>query len=184
MAEHQGDGFIQFSLDFITKTWLGRLKCVELLFTLLAGACGSSVRSWIGNGYGCGCVEKLSFFDFVAWTAFVNALIDIIIHLIGLWERILWFFRHPVLYLVLCGLAVLGFLIGSSLGASCAKRICVTSPSTAGVATFFGFVCLVLFAVEFFLHFQEYRIPQSESQHPRTGSFRPFKFLNHYFVHL
>lgn len=169
MAEHQGDGFIQFSLDFITKTWLGRLKCVELLFTLLAGACGSSVRSWIGNGYGCGCVEKLSFFDFVAWTAFVNALIDIIIHVIGLWERILWFFRHPVLYLVLCGLAVLGFLIGSSLGASCAKRICVTSPSTAGVATFFGFVCLVLFAVEFFLHFQEYRALQREKQNQSSA---------------
>lgn len=164
MAE-QRDGFIKFTPEFITKTLIGKVKCGQLVFTLLAGACGSSVNSWSG----CSCSSKFGFFDFVAWTAFINALIYMIIHLLGLWERLLWIFRHPAIHAILCALAVVGFLIGSSLAASCAKDFCVTSKSTAGAASFFGFVCLVLFAVEAFLQFQEYRGMQEEARHQSSG---------------
>ena len=165
MAE-QRDGFIKFTPEFITKTLIGKVKCGQLVFTLLAGACGSSVISYISR---CSCGSKFGFFDFVAWTAFINALIDMIIHLLGLWERLLWIFRHPAIHAILCAVAVLGFLIGSSLAASCAKDKCVTSKSTAGAASFFGFVCLVLFAVEAFLQFQEYRGMQEEARHQSSG---------------
>lgn len=165
MAE-QGDGFIKFTPDFITKTLIGKVKCGQLVFTLLAGACGLSVISYLNS---CSCSSKFGFFDFVAWTAFINALIVMIIHLLGLWERLLWIFRHPAIHAILCALAVLGFLIGSSLAASCAKDWCVTSKSTAGAASFFGFVCLVLFAVEAFLQFQEYRSMQEEARHQSSG---------------
>lgn len=161
----QGDDFIKFTPDFITKTLIGKVKCAQLVFTLLAGACGSSVISW----YNCKCGPKFGFFDFVAWTAFINALIVMIIHLLGLWERLLWIFRHPAIHATLCVLAVVGFLIGSSLAASCAKDLCVTSKSTAGAASFFGFVCLALFAVEAILQFQEYRGMQQEARHQSSG---------------
>lgn len=165
MAE-QDDGFIKFTPEFITKTLIGKIKCAQLVFTLLAGACGSSVLSYFNT---CNCASKFGFFGFVAWTAFVNALIDMIVHLLGLWERLLWIFRHPALHAVLCVLAVVGFLIGSSLAASCANNLCVTSVSTAGAASFFGFVCLVLFAVEAILQFQEYRGMQQEARHQSSG---------------
>lgn len=164
MAE-QRDDFIKFTPEFITKTLIGKVKCAQLVFTLLAGACGSSV----GPIYSCGCSAMFGFFNFVSWTAFINALIDMIIHLLGLWERLLWIFRHPAIHAVLCAIAVVGFLIGSSLAASCAKVWCVTSEGTAGAASFFGFVCLVLFAVEAVLQFQEYRGMQQEAHHQSSG---------------
>ena len=85
----QQDGFINFSLDYIIKTWVGKLKVGELVFTLLAGACGSSVISYDNS---CSCAPKFGFFDFVAWTAFINALINMIIHLLGLWNDFFGFF--------------------------------------------------------------------------------------------
>ena len=161
----QDDGFIKFTPEFITKTLIGKVKCAQLVFTLLAGACGSSVYSY----YNCNCSPKISFFDFVAWTAFINALIDMIIHLLGLWERLVWIFRHPAIHAVLCAIAVVSFLISASLAASCAKDWCVTSKGTAGAASFFGFVCLVLFGVEAFLQFQEYRGMQQEARHQSSA---------------
>ncbi|XP_078351468.1 uncharacterized protein LOC144636178 [Oculina patagonica] len=163
MAAQPGDDFIKFTPEYITKTLIGKLKCAELVCTLLAGAIGSSVIS-----YGCNCGSKFSFFDFVAWTAFINALIDMIIHLLGLWDRLLWIFRHPAVFTVLCALAVVGFLIGASLGASCANG-CVSQASTAGAAAFFGFVCLALFAVEALLHFKAYRSMQDEARQQSSG---------------
>lgn len=165
-AQQQGDGFIKFTPEYITNTLIGKLKCVELVCTLLAGAIGSSVISYVNT---CNCASKFGFFDFVAWTAFITALIDMIIHLLGLWDRLLWIFRHPAVYAVLCALAVLGFLIGASLGASCARDGCVTQASTAGAAAFFGFVCLALFAVEALLHFKAYRSMQDEARQQSSG---------------
>ena len=156
----------QDGLDYIIKTWVGKLKVGELVFPLLAGACGSSVLSYVKA---CSCAPKFFFFDTVAWTAFINALIDMIIHLLGLWERLLWIFQHPAVYRVLCVLAGIGFLIGSSLATSCAKDVCVTQKSTAGAASFFCFVCLALFVLECFLHFKEYRSMQSEARQQSSG---------------
>ena len=174
MADQQrgtrADEFIKFTPEYITETLIGKLKCAELLFTLLAGACGSSVISYINT---CNCAPKFGFFDFVAWTAFINAAIDMIIHLLGLWDRLLWICRHPAVYAILCAMAVVGFLIGSSLAASCAKMWCVTSKSTAGAAAFFGFVCLVLFALEAFLQFKEYRSMQDEARQQTSGESKP-----------
>ena len=176
MAE-QGDGFIKFTPEFITKTLIGKVKCAQLVFTLLAGACGISVSPYHYSDI-CDCSPKFGFFSFVAWMAFINALINMIIHLLGLWERLLWIFRHPAIHAVLCGTAVVGFLIASSLAASCAsKDWCVSSKSTAGAASFFGFVCLVLFAVEAFLQFQEYRGMQQEARQQSSGETKQPEYI-------
>ena len=173
MTERRGDGFITFSLDFITKTWMGKLKVAEVVFTLLTGACSSSVLSY----YECNCAPRFSFLDCIAWIAFINALIDMIIHLLGLWERIVWIDRHPAVLLVFNLLAVVCFLICSSLAASCAKYRCVTSKSTAGAAAFFGFVCFTLFAVEAFLHFRIYKSIQDEARQQSPGETNPPDYI-------
>ena len=154
------DVSINISLDYITETWVGKLKVAELVFTLVGAVCGSLVECHDR----CGCSRKMGFFDFVAWTAFINVLIDMMIHVLGLWDtihvlwlwdKLLWIFRHPAVYTVLCFLAVVGFLIGSSVAASATENRCSSSSAAVGAAVFFGFVCLVLFAVECFLHFKE-----------------------------
>lgn len=174
MADQRGDGFITFSLDFITKTWMGKLKVAEVVFTLLTGACSSSVLSYYGA---CNCAPRFSFLDWIAWIAFINALIDMIIHLLGLWERIVCIDHHPAVLLVFNLLAVVCFFICSSLAASCAKAWCVTSKSTAGAAAFFGFVCLALFAVEAFLHFRIYRSMQDEARQQSSGQTKPPDYI-------
>ena len=155
---------VHFSLDFITKTWLGRLKAAELLFTFLTATIGDFGISLAGNG----CGPKVSFLTWIAWIAFIHALIDMIIHLMGLWERLYWFFRHPAILCALCGLAVIGFLIGSCLMASCAKDSLVSDKNAAGASAFFGFVCLVLFSIETYIHFKIYRGIQEEAGNQYT----------------
>ena len=167
--EEQCDGVIKFSLDYITKTWLGKLKAAEIVLTLLAGAWGSAVVYDVN----CNCALKMGFFNFVSWAAFINALSDMIVHLIGLWERLQWIFRHPAELLVLCVLAVVGFLIGSSLAVWCAKDWCVTSKTTPGAVAFLGFVCMALFAVEAFLHFRIYRSMRNEAWQQSSGETKP-----------
>lgn len=153
------DHFINITFEWV-KELLGKIAIAEFILTFFCGCLSSSV-SWY-NGSSCG--GKIGFLDFVAWTAFINILIDLIIRILGLWERLLWIFRHPLVHLVLCGLAVLGFLIGSSLVASCSSNNRVYNPGTGVAATIFGFVCLVLFAVEAYLHFMKYRNMESEGR--------------------
>ena len=153
------DQLINISFSFLTDTWLGRLKIVELVLTLICGACAASIVS-----YGA-CVSHFGFLDFVAWTAFINLLIDLFIRILGLWERLYWIFRHPALMLLLCGVACVGFLIGGSLAASCAKRPKVGDQlSTAGAAAAFAFFSLGAFAVDAFIHFQKYRSMEAEAK--------------------
>lgn len=165
MAEQQRVGLVHFSLDFITKTWLGRLKAAELLFTFLTATIGDFGIYWVR--YDCG--PKVSFLTWIAWIAFIHALVDMIIHLMGLWERLYWIFRHPAILCALCGLAVIGFLIGSCLMASCAKDYHVSDKNAAGASAFFGFVCLALFSIETYIHFKIYRGIQEEAGNQNTG---------------
>lgn len=158
-------GLVKFSLDFITKTWIGKLKAAELILTFLTAAIGDFGISRVICGR---CGPRVSFLTWVAWIAFINALIDMIIHLMGLWERLYWIFRHPAIFCVLCGLAAFGFLLGSSLMASCANVWCVSDKGSAGASAFFGFICLALFAAEAYLHFKIYRGMQEESRNQDT----------------
>ncbi|XP_020915148.1 CKLF-like MARVEL transmembrane domain-containing protein 4 [Exaiptasia diaphana] len=151
------DRIINITFEW-AKQVLGMLLIAELLTTFLCGCCASSLSTWVGSG----CAGKIGFLDFVTWTAFLNILIDMIIRILGLWERLLWIFRHPVVHLVLCGLAVAGFLIASSLVASCSKY--VYNGGAAVAAAIFGFISLILFGFEAFLHFKRYRNMESEGR--------------------
>ncbi|XP_031569283.1 uncharacterized protein LOC116303820 [Actinia tenebrosa] len=172
MAPYEEDGgerpnddrLIKINFEWV-KVVLGQIAIAELVLTFLCGCCSSSVSWYISSG----CGGKIGFLDFVAWTAFLNILIDLIIHTLGLWERLLWIFRHPAVHFVLCCLAVLGFLIGSSLVASCSKDNGVYNPGAGVAASIFGYICLVLFGVEAYLHFMKYRNMESEGRR-QTGS--------------
>lgn len=148
---------IKITFDWV-KTPIGILIISELIVTFLCACCASSLSTWVGSG----CAGKIGFLDFVAWTAFLNILINMIIRILGLWERLLWVFRHPAVHLVLCCLAVVGFLIASSLVASCQGH--VYNGGTAVAAAVFGFIAIFLFAIEAYLDFKRYRNMESEGR--------------------
>lgn len=151
------DRSINITLEW-AKQILGMILIAEFWTTFLCGCCASSLTTWFGSG----CAGKISFLSSVAWTAFVNILITILIRVLGLWERLLWLVRHPMFRTSLCGLAVFAFLVASSLVASCTDY--VYNGGTAVAAAIFGFVSLVLFAVDGFLHFRRYRNMETEGR--------------------
>lgn len=150
----QSNQLINISFSYLVDTWPGRLKIAELVMSLLCGACAASILST--------CPGHYSFLGFVAWTTLINVLIDVVLHVIGLWDRLFWVFHHPAVMLALCTVACLAFLIGASLAASCARQ--TTNYNTASASSVFGFFCLILFAIETFLHFQKYRSMESEAR--------------------
>lgn len=158
--EQHENRFIKITFDWI-RTPLGMLLIGELVMSFLCGCCEASLSTW----YGSGCAGKIAFLGTVTWTAFLNILIDMIIKILGLWERLLWIFRHPLVHLALCGLAIFGYLLSSALVASCSSSAYVFNSGAAVAASIFGFVCLGLFACEAFLHFKRYRNMQSEGRH-------------------
>lgn len=147
---------IELNTDYFIKTLFGRLVLIELVITLICGACSSGTLSY---SY---CPGHYGFLAFVAWTSFLNLLIFAILKLVGLWDRfrMFWIFPHPIIPVIFYTLAVVGFLIGSCLAASCANR--ATGSGTA--AAVFGFCCLFLFALELFFAFKAFRSSANEAR--------------------
>ena len=145
---------IDLNTGYFIRTLFGRLVLVELVLTLICGACASGTLSQCPGHYG--------FLGFVAWTSFINLLIFSILKLIGLWDkfRMFWIFPHPIIPVIFYCLAVIGFLIGSILGISCANR--ANGAGTA--AAIFGFVLLVVFGFELFFAARAFRSSEHEAQ--------------------
>ena len=145
-------GIIKFDPSYVRDRWDGRLKLAEVIATFLAGVIlPTTVYSYTG---------VFSFFNFVTWTSFINALIDLILHLFSLWDRTVNIFplvcSAPEVFVILCGIACLAFLLASALVAGFAHYS--VAATRAGVAAFFGFLCMVLFGAEaFFVHYIAFR---------------------------
>lgn len=144
---------IKWDPTYVTKQWEGRVKLAEILCTLLAGA----VLPYYVYLHG----GVFSFFSFVAWTACINAAIDMFLHLTSLWGRLLYICRAPEVFLILCCVACGAFLLASSLVAGYAKY--AHDRHAAGAASFFGFASMVLFGIEAYMHFIVYRRGRSEN---------------------
>lgn len=146
---------IDLNADYFIRTLYGRLVLIELILTLICGSCASGTAS-----YGCG--GHYGFLAFVAWTALINLLIFAILKLIGLWDkfRMVWIFPHPIIPVIFYSLAVVGFLIGSCLAASCAGG----STGAGTAAAIFGFVSLVVFGIELFFAVKAFRSSEHEAQ--------------------
>ena len=147
-------GILKFDPSYVRDQWDGRIKLAEIILTLLAGAClPGTVYSNAG---------AFSFFSFVVWTTFINACIDMVLHLSSLWGRLMYICRAPEVYLVLCSVACGAFLLSSALVAGFAHNS--VNATAAGVAAFFGFLCMVLFGAEaFFIHYVAFRHGKSEN---------------------
>eukprot|EP00794_Sanderia_malayensis_P007937 gene7937-8792_t len=140
-------GIIKWDPTYVTKRWDGRLKLAEIVITFLAGVCLPNTAYKHTGAF--------SFFSFVAWTSFINCMIDMFLHLTSLWDRILYICRAPEVYMVLCAIASAMFLLASSIVAAFVNHS--TNSDAASASAFFGFVGMVLFGIEAYLHYTTYR---------------------------
>ena len=141
-------GVFRWDPSYVRDEWAGRLKVAELIATFLAGVIVPSII------YGHGGV--FTFFDFVVWTSFINIVIDLFLHLFSLWNHIMYICRAPEVYVALCAVASCSFLLSSALLAGYSGYS--YDSTRAGVSSFFGFLCMIMFGVEaYFIHFTAYR---------------------------
>ena len=141
-------GPLKWDPSYVRDEWGGRLKVAEAVGTFLAGVILPSTI------YGHGGV--FTFFSFVAWSSFINILIDLFLHLLSLWNHIMYICRAPEVYVALCSVASFAFLLSSALLAGFSNYS--INPTRAGVSAFFGFTCMCMFGVEaYFIHFSVYR---------------------------
>jgi heme exporter protein D len=166
-AEQQQPSVQSFlNLEFFRDTWVGRLKIFELLFCLITAALVPA--SVYGHEAGFG------FMSFVAWTAFICTLIDCFLHLIrDIWEKMVLLREHPEIYMVLCLLATIGLCLGSIIELAVANY--AEDPHLARASGVFGFLVMLAFVIEAFLHFQSFKqkVEERRERQERSGTHQP-----------
>lgn len=143
---------IKVDFSYITASWIGRLKVMELLCTILAGCILPSV---IGVFF-----TRFSFYVFVIWTSFMYIIIDLFVHVTGL-TRLLPknAMSGVVMYLLI--IAAVTLLISCSLVAGVADYNPLKGHAMrTGCSAFFGYLLMVLFIVESVLRYRETKNPQ------------------------
>ena len=144
-TEQTSASCIRWNSWYIKKGWAGRLKIMEIIATLIAGASLPTDETTV----------KYTFFRVVAWTAFAVAVIDLILHLSDLWERIHDIFKAPEALMSFAALTGFLFLIASGLLADIAPRS--KHPSSNTIALVAGFFAASFYGVEALLHFLVFR---------------------------
>ena len=142
--------FLDF--QYLTSTWVGRLKIAEFFTSLLAGALVPTTVFKHGAGF--------SFMSFVAWTTFINVVIDIILHLVRLWDRLLFVHTYPQVLVCLCFLGSVSLFVAALVEVGISQYAEV--PGLGYASAIFALMCCVLLAVECFLHYRGYRERQQE----------------------
>lgn len=143
--EQSSTSCIHFNTWYIRKGWSGRLKIMEVIATLIAAVSLPTDETTV----------KYTFFRVVAWTAFAVAVLDLILHLSNLWEKIHVIFTAAEALMSFAALTGFLFLIASGLLADIAPRSKhVTSNTIALVA---GFFAASFYGVEALLHFLVFR---------------------------
>jgi len=145
---------VRFNPGYVVDTVFGKLRVLQLLFSLVSGATGSGIdlvnRDCSGIQY--------QFHSFVSWVIFINVTVLLIFHLLNVDSRMPSVLHQTKVHLVLCGVAVLVLFLSSSLAA--VYSWCGWREHQKGLAitsALFGFLCVVAFMVEGFFHATEFR---------------------------
>ena len=141
-------------LDFkyLYTSWVGRFKIGEFFSSLLTGALVPGTVYKHGSGF--------SFISFVAWTTFINVVIDIILHLVRVWEKLIFIHSYPQVMVCLCFLGSVSLLVASLLEIGISQY--AEHPALGYASAIFGFMCCFLLAAECFIHYRSYREKQQQ----------------------
>lgn len=139
-------------IQYLTSTWVGRLKIAQFFTSLLAGALVPPTVSKHAAGF--------SFMSCVAWSTFINVVIDIILHLVRLWDKLLFVGTYPQVLVCLCFLGSVSFFVAALVEVGISQY--AEHPGLGYASAIFGLMCCVLLAVECSLHYRRYREKQQE----------------------
>lgn len=134
---------LEFDDMYVKKYWDGRLKVMECITTFIAAV---SLPEGIDDYY----KSRFIFFRVVSVVAFAFIALDLFLHLCSLWNTLPRSITNPKIFVVLSGLATIGFLISSGLVVVLADI--TTDEQRTLIACFFGFISMLLFGVEMVLH--------------------------------
>jgi len=147
-ARHFLREMIVVDVTYLTgPAWFGRVKLLQFIFVTLAGILTPSVP----NGL---LFSRYAFFVFIVWTSFMYISLDLLLHLTSLWRRLPPLMTSSAILVFPLLIGVVVFLIGSSLIASATHTLLGAQNTTSALSATCGFIVMVLYAVEVFLHFQ------------------------------
>ena len=149
-AREEDRPFLDF--PFLYGTWTGRFKIAEFFTSLLAGALVPRTMYRHVGGF--------SFMSFVAWTTFIFVIVDIILHLVRLWDKLVFLHTYPQVLVCLCFLGAVSFFVASlvELGVSQYAQ----HPGLGYASAVFGLMCAAILAVECYYHYRAYMERQQE----------------------
>ena len=123
--------------------WIGRIKLLQLLFVTLSGCLAPSV---VGAFF-----TRFSFFIFIIWTTFMYICLDIILHMLMLWQRFPKVFPLSPILMLLDLVAAIVWMITSSLIASVSYILPGNSHVLSALSCSCGFFTMVTFFAEAYL---------------------------------
>ena len=142
--------FLDFT--YLYSSWVGRFKIAEFFASLLAGALVPNTVYKHSAGFG--------FVSFVAWTTFINVVIDIILHLVRVWDRLTFVRTYPQVLVCLCFLGSVSFLVAGLVEVGISQY--AEHSGLGYVSAIFALMCCVLLALESFIHYRSYRAKQQQ----------------------
>jgi len=156
-GDQQTEPCIKWDPWYVKQGWKGRLKILEIIGSFIA-----AVSLPIDET-----ATRYTFFRIVAWTAFLFAFIDLVLHLSSLWQRVHPVLKAPEALMSFAALTGFLFLIASGLLADLTPRSQHVDANTLALVS--GFFAAAFYGVETLLHFLVFRT--SEPAFPPTSNF-------------
>ena len=150
--------FLDF--NYLTSSWVGRFKIAEFFTSLLAGALVPRTIYEHAGGF--------EFISFVAWTTFINVVIDIILHLVRVWDKLVFVETYPQVLVCLCFLGSVSLFVAGLVEVAVSQH--AEDPSLGYASAVFALMCCLLLAVECFLHYKKYREKQEQRSLEMTSA--------------
>lgn len=142
--------FLDF--QYLYTSWVGRFKIAEFFTSLLAGAfVPRTVYRHVGG---------FEFMSFVAWTTFINVIIDIILHLVRVWEKLVFIHTYPQVLVCLCFLGSVSLFVAALVEIGISQY--AEYPGLGYASAVFALICCSVLAVECFVHYRSYREKQQQ----------------------
>jgi len=151
---------IKFDFNYITKTWIGRVKLAQLICCILAGCILPTTIAFY--------FTRFSFYTFVIWTCFMYIFIDILIHVTSIAKLAPDFCRTTDIMMYPLFIGALTLLLSASLVASVTDIHHGSRATRIGFSAFFGLILMALFLFEAFL---QYRRARNNGVEPPLFSF-------------
>ena len=142
---------IKLDFHYAIGTWFGRVKLLQLIFSMLAGCLLPSAIPGVF-------FTRFAFYTFVIWTCFMYIFVDLFAHVTSLSKLLPDCCRKTDIMMYPLFIGALTLLLICSLVASVADiSVSGDRATRTGFSVAFGFMLMLLFLLEAFLHYKRAR---------------------------